>query len=88
MSRLVIIDDEKKARDSIRLLLDLLHLDVEVVGEAESVADAKIVIEKLVPEILLLDVQLTDGTGFDLLDKLEPPYPIIVFITAFEAFEQ
>jgi two-component system LytT family response regulator len=86
MSRLVIIDDEKKARDSVRSLLDLLHLDVEVVGEAESVADGLQLISKTLPEILLLDVKLTDGTGFDLLEKLEPPYPIIIFITAFEHY--
>ena len=83
MSRLVIIDDEKKARDSVRSLLDLLHLDVEVVGEADSVSEGLKVIEKHSPDILLLDVRLTDGTGFDLLEKLEHPYPIIIFITAF-----
>jgi two-component system, LytTR family, response regulator len=86
MTRLVIVDDEKKARESVKALLGLLALDIQIVGEADSVVSAREVITTAAPDVILLDVQLADGTGFDLLQTLKEPYPFIIFITAFEQY--
>ena len=78
----LIIDDERPARRELRLLL-AQHPDVEVVAEAGNIAEAEELIATHRPEVLFLDVQMPGGTGFDLLERLSPPYPLVVFTTAF-----
>jgi two-component system, LytTR family, response regulator len=58
--------------------------DVEVIGEADSVKSGIETITKLQPDLVLLDVDLGDGTGFDLLKKMEPANFKVVFITAYQ----
>lgn len=83
---LCIIDDEEKARHAIRAALELTNSPVQVTGEAGTVKDGiKLVLETR-PDIILLDIQLSDGTGFDLLEKIHTQMPQVIFITAFEQF--
>jgi two-component system, LytTR family, response regulator len=80
--RILIVDDERLARQALRRLL-ANHPEVEIVGEAESVADALQVIEQTEPQLVFLDIELGSGDGFDVLAALERP-PMIVFVTAGE----
>lgn len=82
--RSLVIDDERLARVT---LLDMLadYPGIQVVGEAESVADSINLITRLQPDLLFLDIQLTDGTGFDLLNRIGYLGKII-FITAFDEY--
>ncbi|SFC24866.1 LytR/AlgR family response regulator transcription factor [Tropicimonas isoalkanivorans] len=80
MLRVIVVDDEPPARRGLRRLLDA-HGDVEIVGTAESVAEAAEVCDVQRPDLILLDVTLVDGEGFDLLDRLSP-MPLIVLVTA------
>ncbi|PTT89027.1 DNA-binding response regulator, partial [Pelomonas sp. HMWF004] len=57
--------------------------DADIVGEAAELAQAQAGIDQLQPELLLLDVELPGGTGFDLLDRLEH-LPLVVFTTAYD----
>ena len=68
MIRALIIDDIKDARDNIRLDIKTYCSDVEIVGEAEGVVSGAKAIRELNPEVVFLDIQMQDGTGFDLLD--------------------
>lgn len=77
---LVIVDDERLARNELRRLLGA-HEDVCVVGEAACVADGIRAVERMEPDLVLLDVQMPDGSGFDLLKALSAP-PAVVFTTA------
>jgi two-component system LytT family response regulator len=81
--RTLIVDDEPVARRGLRVLLERLP-DVEVVGEARGVSDALQQIEAARPEVVLLDIEMPGGTGFELLAQLEPAQmPAIIFVTAY-----
>lgn len=80
--RVLIVDDEPLARSAMRRLLTG-HAEIEIVGEAEGLGEARAAVERLRPDLVFLDIELdSDGDGFDLLDALDRP-PIVVFVTAF-----
>jgi two-component system LytT family response regulator len=82
--RAVIIDDERLARLEMRRLL-AAHPELEIVGEAANVGEAKALVDKLTPDLLFLDIQMPDGSGFDLLQDLDDP-PDVIFTTAFDTY--
>jgi two-component system LytT family response regulator len=86
MLRLAIVDDEAPARASLRAALAGIPLELKVVGEAENVITAVELIGRERPDVLLLDIWLGDGTGFDVLDQLEGHRPRVIFITAFDHY--
>jgi two-component system LytT family response regulator len=61
-------------------------LDISIEAEAGSVSEAFDVISKKVPELLLLDINLPDGSGFDLLKRFDKINFKVIFITAFEEY--
>ena len=89
----VLVDDEQLARDELGYLLDQVG-GVEVVGQAGNGVEALTTIERLMPDVVFLDVQMPGLTGFEVARKLadrEPPVTVI-FVTAYdqhaiEAFE-
>lgn len=84
--RVVIVDDEELARRRTRATLQHRG-DVEVVGEAASIAEAAALIRAATPDLVLLDVGLPGETGFDLLPMLDgPAVPLVIFVTAFQHF--
>ena len=82
--RVLIIDDERLARDELRRLL-LDHPWVTVVGEAANVENGLRQVAALAPELIFLDVQMPDGSGFDLLAALDNP-PAVIFTTAWDRY--
>ncbi|CAN7488418.1 LytTR family DNA-binding domain-containing protein [Pseudoduganella sp. LjRoot289] len=82
--RVLLVDDERLARAELRRLL-AAHAGVEIVGEAVSSADAMGQIAALQPDLLLLDVQMPGGSGFDLLASLDT-VPDVIFTTAFDRY--
>lgn len=76
----VIVDDHAPFRASARKLLEVEGYDV--VGEADSVASAVEVVEKLRPEVVLLDVVLPDGSGFDVVDRLSAAATKVVLVSS------
>jgi len=82
--RVLLVDDERLARAELRRLL-APHPEMEVVGEAVSAADAVAQIVALRPDLLLLDVQMPGGSGFDLLASLDD-VPDVIFTTAFDRY--
>ncbi len=82
--RAVIVDDERLARSELRLLLDG-HPEVEVVGEARSAKEARRIINELDPDLLFVDVQMPEETGFDLVASLDS-VPLVVFATAYDEY--
>ena len=81
----LIVDDERLARRELRSLLADFS-EVEIVGEADSVSQALDLIENKQPTIVFLDIQLTNETGFDLLERVESAEFKTVFVTAFDAY--
>jgi two-component system, LytTR family, response regulator len=86
MLRIVIIDDEQNARELISNTVKHNCSNVEIVGTGESVKTGLEVINAVNPDIVLLDVQMPDGTGFDLLSKLKDFKFKVIFITAHQEF--
>lgn len=82
--RALIVDDERLARAALRTLL-ASRPDVEIVGEADCLAAAREAITQLAPDVVFLDVQMPDGTGFDLFDQVDVTCAV-VFVTAYDAF--
>jgi two-component system LytT family response regulator len=83
MTKIAIIDDEFNVRELLKKLISILFKDVEIVGEAASIVEAKKMLAASNPDIVLLDVELEDGTGFSLLDQLNNINFKLIFITAF-----
>jgi two-component system LytT family response regulator len=81
----VIIDDERLAREELRDLLKE-HAEIIVVGEAANVEEGVTVVESVHPDLLFLDVQMPGADGFELLERLEPPIPKVIFTTAFAEY--
>lgn len=82
--RLLLVDDHEVVRSGLGALLGQ-HAEFEVVGEAGTVAGALETTERLKPDVVLLDVRLPDGSGFEAcrtLHKLTPPVKVII-LTAF-----
>ncbi|MCD4734666.1 MAG: LytTR family DNA-binding domain-containing protein [Bacteroidales bacterium] len=84
MTSIVVIDDEQKARETIINILGLGSLPFQVVGEADSIGSGFDLILEKRPGLVLLDINLIDGTGFDLLRKFDNIFFKVIFITAHE----
>ena len=82
--RVLIVDDARLARQELRTLLSSLPW-VQCVGEADDVPAAREAIATLAPDLVLLDVQMPSGSGFDVLDGLER-VPPVVFVTAYDTY--
>lgn len=85
--RVVIIDDERGGRETLKKQIEgIFDQSLIVVGEANSVASGILEIEALEPDIVLLDVMMGDGTGFELLEKCKYKNFSLIFVTAHEKF--
>ncbi len=85
MMRVLIADDELPARQRLRQLL-VSHPELEVVAEAENGAQAMELAASTRPDLLLLDIQMPQGTGLDVAACLPAPRPSIIFCTAFDQY--
>jgi len=86
MLRAIIIDDLHNIRQKNVALIKQYCPNVAIIAEADSVASGVVAIKKYLPDLVFLDVEMNDGTGFDLLRKLKPIDFKVIFITAFQEF--
>jgi two-component system LytT family response regulator len=90
MIKAILIDDDQNLREGMKSLLERFAPNIEIIGEADSVATGIEVMDTLKPQVVFLDIQLNDGTGFDVLEQLAAKNGAIksniVFITAHEQY--
>jgi len=86
MSRAIIIDDEQESRNTIFNILNNYCDQVTVVAQAENVREGLAAIEDYKPDVVFLDIQMPDGSGFDLLENLPEINFQVIFITAFDQY--
>lgn len=86
MIKAVIIDDNKESRSNLRADLEMSCPEVEIIGEADSVVSASKLLKSLKPQLVFLDIQLGDGTGFDVLEILGEISFTIIFTTASDQY--
>lgn len=84
--RVIIADDERPAREFLKALLRDFD-DVELVGEAQNGADAVDLIKSQKPDLALLDLQMPEVSGLEVVKLLrKTQMPLVAFVTAFDEF--
>lgn len=86
MHKVIIIDDESGARNALSAIIKNYTKNFEIVAQADDVDTGISAILKHNPDIVLLDINLQTGTGFDLLNQLPEINFKIIFITAYDEF--
>lgn len=84
--KVVIIEDEKRNQLILQQLLKENCPHVEIAGFAESVIEGVELIRSQKPDLIFLDIQLKNGTGFDLLSALGKDVPYVIFTTAYDQY--
>jgi two-component system LytT family response regulator len=84
--RSLIVDDEANAVDFINSIVEEYCPDLEIVGKAYNVDEGIAKVEETKPDLIFLDVEMPNGTGFDLLDHFPDKKFDVIFITAFNHY--
>jgi len=84
--RTIIIDDKIAIRASLKMLLALYTPEVVLIGEADGVQTGLKCIQEHQPDLVLLDVEMEDGLGFDLLALCKEINFKVIFVTAHDAY--
>lgn len=84
MPRVILVDDEPSARRGLRRLLAPFE-DIEIIGEASGVDTARDAIAELRPDAVFLDIELTDGKGFEIVNSL-PANVMIIVVSAYDLY--
>jgi two-component system LytT family response regulator len=84
--RTLVVDDEQLARRGLKTLVDR-HPECTVVGVCADGREAIARISDLKPDLVLLDIQMPEITGFDVLERLPPgAVPVVIFVTAYDEY--
>ncbi len=82
----VIVDDELDAIEAIKLILKEHFPDINVLGYAQHVTDARNLIISEKPDIVFLDIEMPSGTGFDVLEGIPERNFNVIFVTAYNQY--
>ena len=83
----IIIDDELSARDIMTYMLGNYCPNIQLVGTADGVRTGRSLITRTDPDLVFLDVNMKDGSGFDLLKSFTNIDFNVVFVTAYSEFD-
>jgi len=86
MLNAIIIEDEKRSRETLSGLLKLYCKNINILAEADGVQSGLKAIEEHKPDLLFLDIQMPDGSGFKLLESIKDIDFDIIFTTAYDQF--
>jgi two-component system LytT family response regulator len=80
--RVIIVDDESRSRKLLNKLITSFHPSITIIGEAANADTAQNMILDKQPDLVFLDIELAEETGFDLLDRIGEKSPQVIMITA------
>jgi two-component system, LytTR family, response regulator len=86
MYHTVIIDDDQLARRGLKRILEQNFKEIQIMGEADSVASGLALINEVDPDLVFLDIEMPDGTGFSLLEQLTDINFKVVFTTSYSDY--
>lgn len=86
MLRTVIVDDDQLARKILLRIISQNFSELEIVGEADCVEAGLKLINEVDPDLVFLDIEMPDGTGFDLIDQLLEVDFRLVFVTSYNDY--
>lgn len=84
--KVFIVDDETASIDTLKSYLAEFFPNIQLAGVAKSTSEAIKSIKEFKPDLVLLDIELSDGSGFDIIEAFKPPSFKVIFITAFDQF--
>lgn len=82
----ILVEDEKTSREILKNFLIKYCPQVDIIGEAENIEEAYLLIRKHELDLVFLDVEMPFGTAFDLLDRLEDIDFETIFVTAYDQY--
>lgn len=89
MINAIIIEDEKSSMEYLMSILEQNHKNITILGWASNVDDAVMLITTKKPDIVFLDIQLNDGSGFDVLDRIKNKMTFeVIFTTGFLDYKE
>ena len=86
MIKAIIIEDEPDLRELSRSMLNANFREIEIVGETDSVDGGVELIKNTQPQLVLMDIEIKGGTGFNILQRVKPYTFKLVVVTAFNQF--
>jgi two-component system LytT family response regulator len=86
MIKAIIIEDEPDLRELSRSMLNANFSEIEIVGETDSVDGGVELIKNTQPQLVLMDIEIKGGTGFNILQRVKPYNFKLVVVTAFNQF--
>lgn len=86
MIRALIVEDELYNREALKALINSISNEIIIIGESESVKEAVHLCDTKKPDLVFLDINLKDGTGFNVLEQLDEINFKVIFITAYQEF--
>ena len=82
----IIVDDELHGRENLKKIIESYCPEVEILGLADSVVNAKKLVAVLKPDAVFLDISMPVLDGFDFLEEYDDRDFIVVFVSAHEEF--
>jgi two-component system, LytTR family, response regulator len=82
LMKILLVDNEAEIRELLKDMIAAVYQEVYLLEEADGVASAKAKIMAFKPDIVFLDVEMGDGTGFDLIQQIPDPAFQLIFTTA------
>lgn len=82
----IIVDDENGSRESLAKLLEKYCPQITVSAKCDSMGSALTAIQQFEPELVFLDIEMPNGSGFDLLEKIKDIDFDVIFITAYDHY--
>lgn len=84
--RSIIVEDEPKNTALLKKMLDMYCPQVQVCGSANSIDNSIELIRQIKPDLVFLDIEISGGNSFHLLDALQPVNFDIIFVTAYDSY--
>lgn len=86
MIKVIVIEDEPKARTGLIKMLNILNQNIEIIAESAFVKNGVELIDTLKPDIVFLDIELEDGNGFEILNMVKNQNFKVIFTTAYSQY--
>jgi len=84
----IIIEDDIKSQEYLKSILEKKFKIIDIIGASQSISDSIKLINSLEPELIFMDIKLTDGNSFEIFNQLNHTNFEVIFVTAFDNFMQ
>lgn len=86
MIRTIVVEDEINSQEVLLQMFDMYCDEIEVIGKASNVAEGVSIIKRTNPDLVCLDIEMPDGSGFDVLDQTQDMTFNVIIITGYDKY--